>query len=79
MIHFKDLLVQARIRKNMTKVQVAKQMGWTPMYYGRYENGYLLPSGLNIKRFAAFIEISESELAEIVDKDKNKVGKNENA
>lgn len=67
MVYFTQLLTEAREKKNMTKAQVAAQMGWTPMYYGRYENGYLLPTSTNMRRFAEFIGIQEKELSKIVE------------
>ena len=69
MSKFSELLINAREQKHMTKVDVAKLMGWTPMYYGRYENGYLVPKGSNITRFASFIGVSYDQLKKILEAD----------
>jgi transcriptional regulator with XRE-family HTH domain len=66
MSRFTELLIKARESKKMTKSQVAEYFNWTPMYYGRYENGYLVPRGQNINRFADFIGISPKELEKIL-------------
>lgn len=70
MTKFAALLIDARNKMNMTKANAANQLGWTPMYYGRYENGYLLPTKNNIHLFANFIKISVDELEEIVKEDR---------
>ena len=69
---FTEKLIQVRNEKKMHKIDVAHLFGWTPMYYGRYENGYLVPKGENIKRFADFMGITIGELIQILDKDKKK-------
>lgn len=66
MSKFTELLTRTRKAKKLTKVDVAKHFGWTPMYYGRYENGYLTPHGDNINRFADFLGISTNELTKIL-------------
>lgn len=66
MTSFTELLIKARESKHMTKTQVAKLFNWTPMYYGRYENGYLKPQGANIKKFADFIGITTEQLTKII-------------
>lgn len=63
---FKDLLIKTRESKNMTKKQVAMLFDWTPMYYGRYENGYLKPKKANLKKFAEFLEIPEKKLESLL-------------
>lgn len=67
MIYFKELLIQARKSKHMLKKEAAAYFGWTPMYYGRYESGCLLPGKGNIKKFSQFIEIDVDELWKIVE------------
>jgi len=66
MTKFTELLIKVRESKHMTKTEVAQFFNWTPMYYGRYENGYLTPQGTNIKKFADFMGISEKQLKEIL-------------
>lgn len=68
MISFRDILIEARERKKMLKKETAEYFGWTPMYYGRYESGDLLPTKNNLQKFANFIEISEDELWNIIEK-----------
>ncbi|MCR4898290.1 MAG: helix-turn-helix transcriptional regulator [Acholeplasmatales bacterium] len=69
---FAETLRKKREEKSMTKKDVAESFNWTPMYYGRYENGYLLPNKANYDRFAKFMGISVSELEElIIDATKN--------
>lgn len=63
---FKDLLIHAREEKKLNKSQTAEHFGWTPMYYGRFENGQLLPNKKNIKKFADFLGIDIKELEEII-------------
>lgn len=69
MSSFTEELKKARESKNMTKTQVAKLFGWTPMYYGRYENGYLTPTKYNLNLFANFMGMAVEELKELLDKD----------
>ena len=75
---FKQLLIEKREQKGMLKKEVAELFNWTPMYYGRYENGNLKPSSSNIRMFSKFLDISEEELSiileqEIVEKKGNKL------
>ena len=67
MNNFAELLTNARESKHMSKTEVAQYFNWTPMYYGRYENGYLKPQGTNIKKFADFIGVSVKELKNILE------------
>lgn len=67
-MEFAEALTKARISKRMNKTQVANYFGWTPMYYARYENGQLLPTKVNYKKFADFIGISVDELIELIEK-----------
>lgn len=67
MSKFTELLTKTREKKKMLKVDVANLFGWTPMYYGRYENGYLEPTKNNIKIFADFIGITVEELQKIIE------------
>lgn len=69
MSKFTELLTKKREEKNMLKIDVANLFGWTPMYYGRYENGYLKPTKNNIQMFAKFLEISVEDLKKIVEED----------
>lgn len=72
MTNFVKLLIKARESKHMTKTEVAQLFNWTPMYYGRYENGYLKPQGANIKKFADFMGISVEQLTELLISDTEK-------
>lgn len=74
MSKFTNLLKEKREEKRMLKKDVANYFNWGPMYYGRFENGQVTPKGLNIKKFANFLEISEDKLIKILEEDeKNKV------
>ena len=66
MSKFTKLLKKTREDKNLSKIEVAKLFGWSPMYYGRFENGYLIPSKNNIKKFSEFIGLSVDELNNIL-------------
>lgn len=66
MSNFTKLLKKTREDKNLSKIEVAKLFGWSPMYYGRFENGYLIPSKNNIKKFSEFIGLSVDELNNIL-------------
>lgn len=66
MSKFTKLLKKTREDKNLSKIEVAKLFGWSPMYYGRFENGYLTPSKNNIKKFSEFIGLSVDELNNIL-------------
>lgn len=66
MTPFQEALKEARERKRLTKAKVAEQMGWTAMYYARYENGYLLPSEANLEKFANFMGISQNALRKLI-------------
>lgn len=56
-MNFSDFLKKYRIENGLTKKQTAALMGWTPMYYGRFENGNILPSKKNIEKFCANLNI----------------------
>ena len=66
MTKFAKLLIEERKRKNMTKKDAATFLDWSAMYYGRFENGYLIPKNENIKKFALFLGISETKLNQIL-------------
>ena len=66
MSKFTNMLKHRRLQRKMSKADAARELGWTPMYYGRYENGYLIPTKANINKFAVFLNISESELENII-------------
>ena len=59
---FSELLQNKRKEKNMTKKDVAKLIGLTPMYYARYENNQLIPTQRNLPQFAKFLEMNEKVL-----------------
>lgn len=40
------------------------------MYYGRYENGNLLPTKQNLYKFAEVLKVDERMLLELIKKDK---------
>lgn len=63
---FCDVLKEKRIEKNMLKKDVANLFNWTPMYYGRYEKGDLLPNDKNIDMFAKFLEMTVEEVKKIM-------------
>lgn len=63
---FCDILKEKRIEKNMLKKDVANLFNWTPMYYGRYEKGDLLPNDKNIDMFAKFLEMTVEEVKKIM-------------
>lgn len=66
MSKFTTMLKHVRLQRKMSKADVARELRWTPMYYGRYENGYLNPTKANINKFAVFLNINESELENII-------------
>lgn len=70
---FIELLIKKREQKGLLKKEVAELFDWTPMYYGRYENGNLIPSEYNIILFSKFLEISQEELLEIIAEESNKL------
>lgn len=67
MSKFTDLLKHKRKEKGLTQKETAKEFGWTSMYYGRFENGHLIPTKLNLRLFATFLEIDIKELQKILD------------
>lgn len=67
---FADFLKQIRKELSLTKVQMARKFSWTPMYYGRYENGKLLPTKKNLYKFVEVLQIDEKTLLEVIEKDK---------
>ena len=72
MSEFTEVLSCARKKKKMLKSEVAELFGWTPMYYGRYENGYLIPREANYEKFAKFMGVSKQEIKEILDRDEKR-------
>lgn len=70
MYYFANFLKQMREELSLTKVQMAKKFSWTPMYYGRYENGKLLPTKNNLYKFADVLKVDERILLELIKKDK---------
>lgn len=69
MSKFCELLNDVIVKKKLTKVQIAESFGWTPMYFGRYCTGKLLPTQSNIQKFASLLELSCEELQKIIDED----------
>ena len=71
MHYFADFLKQVREEEfSLTKAQMAKKFSWTPMYYGRYENGKLLPTKQNLHKFVEVLKVDEKILSELITKDK---------
>ena len=70
MHYFADFLKQKREEISLTKVQMAKKFSWTPMYYGRFENGKLLPTKQNLYKFVEVLQVDERMLLELIKKDK---------
>jgi transcriptional regulator with XRE-family HTH domain len=70
MVTFQKLLIQHRKKLHLNKAEMAKKIGWTPMYYARYENGKMLPSSRNIALFARMFRMSKKELQDIINQDK---------
>lgn len=68
---FATKLIEAREKKQLAKKEVAELFDWTPMYYGRYENGKLLPTKNNFEKFASFMGLSKDELEAIIDSSRN--------
>ena len=64
------MLAAKRSEKQLTKIQTAKLMGVTPMYYARFENNNLTPSKRNLDFFADFLEIDKDELWAILEEEK---------
>lgn len=68
---FGGYLRKRRKEKGMTQAEVASIFGWTAMYYGRYENGKLVPNKSNIKKFSDFLNISTSKIMELIGDNNN--------
>lgn len=67
---FAILLRKQRNKMKLTKKEMATHLGWTPMYYSRFENGNLLPVGKNINKFAKLLELKPAELILIINETK---------
>ncbi|WP_181372908.1 helix-turn-helix domain-containing protein [Ligilactobacillus salivarius] len=61
-MNFTDLLLQFRKDNALTQKEMAQRLGWTPMYYGRFENGNLTPTKRNIEKFSNVLNIPVTEL-----------------
>lgn len=59
---FAKYLEQRRSELGLTKAQLAKKIGWTPMYYGRFESGDVYPTSKNLSKFAYGLKVEESTL-----------------
>ena len=59
---FSEFLQKYRNNHSLSKKEMAKKIGFTPMYYGRFEKGDLLPTKYNIERFSKSLGIPSKEL-----------------
>ncbi len=59
---FSDLLKERRKELGISRKEAADCLGWTPMYYSRYENDKLLPTERNINKFSVFLNIPKKSL-----------------
>ena len=75
MCYFANFLKQVRKELSLNKVQMAEKFSWTPMYYGRYENGKLLPTKQNVDKFVKVLNVDESTLLDLIKKDKESLKK----
>lgn len=73
---FKEILIKARNKKGLNKKETAEIFGWTPMYYGRYESGDLVPNEVNLKHFADFIGLTSEQLRTIINREKGDLNEN---
>lgn len=65
---FCEYLEEQRKLIGLTKAQLARKIGWTPMYYGRFENGDIYPTEANISKFAVALKVEENELRRFIKK-----------
>lgn len=69
MNEFKDKLVARRIELGLNKNEMAKKIGWTRMYYSRFESGDLIPSRLNVHKLAKGLELPVAEIIKSLGED----------
>lgn len=72
-MRFSEMLTSRRVELHLTKKEVAKLMGFSPMYYARFENGKLMPTKINAKIFSDFLGLSKDELLAILEDEKGVV------
>ena len=65
---FSEFLENYRLEKNLSRKEVAAILGISPMYYGRFERGDLLPTKWNINRFSENLDIPVEELTKFIKK-----------
>ncbi|WP_455450210.1 helix-turn-helix domain-containing protein [Streptococcus salivarius] len=65
---FSEFLKNYRVEKNLSKKEVAAILDISPMYYGRFEKGDLLPTKWNINRFSENLDIPVEELTKFMKK-----------
>jgi transcriptional regulator with XRE-family HTH domain len=64
-----------REEKKLSKKQLAFILGWTAMYYARFENGDILPSKFHYGKFANLLGISEVAIEIIIKEDLENLNK----
>lgn len=69
-MEFSEFLENYRLEKNLSRKEVAAILGISPMYYGRFERGDLLPTKWNINRFSENLDIPVEELTKFIKKPK---------
>ena len=67
---FNNYLKKYRENLSLTKRQMAVKFSWTPMYYGRYENGDIIPSDKVLRKFSDILNIDYDFLKTLVDNQK---------
>ena len=65
-MEFSEYLKKRRSELNLRCMDVAERIGWTPMYYGRFENGKLLPTEHNCKYFAKALDVPEQTIKNFI-------------
>lgn len=76
---FAKFLTNYRVQNGLSQKQFAKILGWTPMYYGRFENSYLLPkSDITIQKFAKATKANPEEVKTLVEISKKEFSMREN-
>lgn len=67
-MEFSEFLENYRVEKNLSKKEVAGILEISPMYYGRFEKGDILPTKRNIIRFSENLDIPLEELTKFIKK-----------